>query len=502
MGLANAMDIASTSLATNAGLQAIVSRNVSNAQNTTGYISAKVANLVTTSSGAAIIQSVKNLTDASLFNAMLSSTSANASASALSAGVTQLQQTVADATTTSSSTTAAQSPSTLLQALNSALQTYSATPGDTSAGAAVVTAATNLVNSLNDATQTTQAVRETADQEMVTSVATINTLLTQFQAVNTTIVQGTASGADITNALDQRSTLLQSLSQQIGISTITNANGAMSIYTDSGVTLFENMPRTVSMTATPAYSAGDGTNPATTGAAVYVDGVPVTGASAVMPIQSGALAGYAELRDNVAVTYQNQLDSIAGGLINAFAENLTGTGAVAGLFEAKGLGVSTIATATVTPGLAGLIQVSPNADPAQSATGAYANIRDGSINGSTQNAAGNASFNTLILNYIANLSATTAYPALGTALSNSSSLSAYASDSASWLDSQYQASTNNATYQTTLLSQSTQALSNATGVNIDQQMSQMLEYENAYQASAKLISTITSMFDSLLQAVS
>ncbi len=39
------------------------------------------------------------------------------------------------------------------------------------------------------------------------------------------------------------------------------------------------------------------------------------------PIQSGALAGYAELRDTLAPQYQAQLDQIAGGLIDAFAES-------------------------------------------------------------------------------------------------------------------------------------------------------------------------------------
>jgi flagellar hook-associated protein 1 FlgK len=492
MGLTNAMDIASTSLATNAGLQAIVSRNTSNAQSTTGYVSTKVANVVTSLSGAAIILSVKNLTDSSLFNAMLSSTSANGSASTLSAGVTQLQQTVSDATTTTDSTTAATSPSTLLQALNTALQSYSSSPSAASAGAAVVTAADNLAGSLNSATQTTQDVRETADQNMVTSVATINTLLTQFQAVNTTIVQGTATGADITDALDQRSTILQSLSNEIGISTVNNPNGSMSIYTDSGVTLFETTPRTVTMQATTAYS------PTTTGNAVYVDGVPVTGSSAVMPIQSGALAADADLRDTVAVTYQSQLDSIAGGLINAFAETSSSGNPVAGLFSASG-STSTISTSTVDTGLAGLIQVSAGADPTQG--GAYTNILNGSINGASQNTSNAASYNTLILKYISNLSSTTAYPS-GTALSTSSSLTSYTADSASWLDNQYQSASNNATYQSTLLSQTTQSLSNVTGVSIDQQMSQMLEYENSYQASAKLISTINSMFSSLLTAVS
>ncbi len=54
---------------------------------------------------------------------------------------------------------------------------------------------------------------------------------------------------------------------------------------------------------------------------VTVDGVPITGASSPMAIQSGALAGLADLRDTVAPEYQAQLDQIAGGLVNAFAES-------------------------------------------------------------------------------------------------------------------------------------------------------------------------------------
>jgi len=614
MGLSTAMDIANTSLATNAGLQAIVSRNVSNAQNTSGYVSAKVGNVITGMGGGAIIASISNLTNASLFNAMLAGTSKNGEAQALSDGVTLLQKTVADATSTTESTTAAKSPSTLLQALNSAMQTYSSSPSNPSAGAAVVTAAKNLAYALNDATTATQNVRKTADEDMVTSVATINRLLTQFQAVDTQIVKGTGTDADLTDALDERSALLQSLSKEIGISTVSNSNGSMSIYTDSGVTLYQVSPRTVTMQATTVYAAGDPkttpATPTTTGQAVYIDGVPVTGANAFMPIQSGALAGYANLRDNVAVSYQSQLDNIAGGLISAFAEsNASGAKVYQGLFT-----YSSNATATVSPassaGLAGMIQVNAGAYPP---SGAYTNIRDGGVNGNAtpQNSTNAASYNALILGYIGattatnsgtlsgNLPSTTpagagsagpsnysqktsilmsdaqgapqtvdvyflktaanawdvraydpnstpantlvgsqtltfnasgALPA-GTKMAivvpgagsntmsldlsgmtqtasaysisqSTSSITSYSAESASWLNGMYQTSSNDATYQTTLLSQASQALSNATGVNIDQQMSKMLEYENSYQASAKLISTINSMFNSLLQAVS
>ncbi|WP_298356011.1 flagellar hook-associated protein FlgK [Rhodoblastus sp.] len=493
MGLSNAWDVATSSLATNAGLTSIVSRNISNAQNSTGYVSTKVANLVTGSNGAATIASIRDLADAALFNSMLSSTSANASAQALSNGVTQLQQTVGDATATGSTTTAAQSPSTLLQNLDSALQAFSSSPGSSAAAANVLTAAQNLSRGLNSASATVSSVRETADQGMVDAVASINSLLAQFQAVNTSIVKGTAMGADISDLLDQRNTILQNLSQQVGVTTTTGSNGSMSIYTDSGATLFDVTARSVTMTPTPAYSA------ATAGAAVYVDGAPVTGPNAVMPIQSGALAGLANLRDNIAPQYQAQLDSIAGGLVNAFAETNTTSGAKApGLFTYPG--ATSVPGASLIPGLAGEIEVSSAVDPAQG--GSLNLIRDGGINGAAyvQNTTGAAGFSTAIQNDIAALSATTNFPSAG-GLTTSTSLTDYMANSASWLDGQYQSASNQATYHSTLQAQASQALSNATGVNIDNQMSQMLSLENSYQASAKLISTINTMFGALLQAV-
>jgi flagellar hook-associated protein 1 FlgK len=410
--------------------------------------------------------------------------------------VTQLQQTVSDATTTTDSTAAAQSPSSLLQALSTALQTYSAAPGNNSAAASVLSAAQNLGNGLNAASATVQGVRETADRNMATSVATINSLLSQFRQVNTTIVNGTATGADITDALDRRGALLQSLSQQIGVTTTSSSNGSMSIYTDSGATLFDTSARTVTLTPTTTFSAS------TVGAAVYVDGVPVTGANATMPIQSGALAGLAQLRDNVATQYQSQLDSIAGGLVNAFAETgqtaATASSTLPGLFTYSG--AASVPGSALIPGLAGAIMVSAAVDPAQG--GNLNLIRDGGVNGSSyvQNGTGAAGFATRIASDLSALSSTQTFSTLA-GLSTSQSLVAYTASSASWLDGERQTAGNNATYQSTLSTQAAQTLSNATGVNIDSQMSRMLDLENSYRASAKLISTIDAMFGSLLQAV-
>ena len=55
-------------------------------------------------------------------------------------------------------------------------------------------------------------------------------------------------------------------------------------------------------------------------------------------------------------------------------------------------------------------------------------------------------------------------------------------------------------YQNALAAQATSALSNATGVNLDAEMTNMLNLENSYASTAKLLTTVTSMFQSLLQA--
>ena len=251
-----------------------------------------------------------------------------------------------------------------------------------SAASAVFSAAQNLAQGLNTASATTQNVRETVDQDMVNSVATINSLLSQFQQVNTAIVNGTATGADVTDAQDQRNTILQSLSQQIGVTTSTASNNSMSIYTDSGVTLFDTTPRSVTMAATTTYTAS------TTGAAVYVDGVPVTGANAIMrssPARSLASPICATLSPrNIRAS---SIPSPAS-CVNAFAETSPTAASLPGLFTYAG--ASSLPARRSVPGLASEITVSSAADPAQG--GDPTLIRDGGINGAAyvQNSTGAA----------------------------------------------------------------------------------------------------------------
>lgn len=505
MTLSSAFSIINSAFNANAAQTAVISRNISNSS-TSGY-SLKTANLATAAYGGVEVASITRATNSALLEQMLAANSQSAQQTALANGLSQLSATVSDNATTSSSTSttgaSGQSPAAMLANLETALQNYETSPSDVTVAQSVVTAASELTTSLNDATATVQQVRSQADAAMAQSVATINSLLGQFQTVNDTIVSGLQTGADVTDAEDTRDNILSQLSQQVGISVVSNPNGSESIYTDSGVTLFQTTARTVSFTPTQNLTAG------ATGNAVTVGGVPITGPSSPMAIQSGALAGLATLRDTTAPQYQAQLDQIANGLVNAFAEtdqsgSATPGPALPGLFTYAGFSTATgLPTATNVPaGLAGQIEVNASVDPSQG--GDVNLLRDGDISGGganyTYNTTGAASYTTRIQQLISQLSATQSFdPAAGAG--SSDSVTDYASASVSWLQGQYQQATDQANSSSALATAASQALSNATGVNLDNETTQMLSLENSYGTTAKLLTTVNNMFNALLTAV-
>ena len=499
MSLSTAFNIISSSFAANAAQTAVVSNNIANA-NTPGY-STEIANLLTNSYGGVDVATVIREANAALAEQVSTSTAQAAAQQAIANGLSTLAQTVSDSSSSSSTSGADQngaSPSAMLANLQSALATYADTPESTSAADAVVTAAKDLTASLNAGSAAVASVREQADHDMAQSVSTINSLLNQFTAVNNAVVAGLQSGASVAGAQDQRDSLVKQLAQQIGVVTTTSANGSMSIYTDSGVTLFQDLPRTVSFTATPTLVDGE------SGGTVIADGVPITGASSPMPIQSGALAGYAALRDTIAPHYQAQLDQIAGGLINAFAESDQRTPptlpSLPGLFTTPG--ATGLPSMSATTGLAAAIEVNPTVDPSQG--GNVNRLRDGGISSPgnpayVYNTTGSASYSGRIEQLKSAIGATQSFdPSAG--LGASASLLDYANASVSWLNRGNQQASNASSYQNALASQATSALSNATGVNLDAQMTNMLSLENSYASTAKLLTTVNSMFSALLNA--
>ena len=491
MTLSAALNGAAAGVSVASAQISVVSQNIANQSNTGA--SRKIANIVTIN-GLPTVASISRASNAALLSSLLSANSSQAQQSAISNALTQLQNTLG----TSSSDT--NSPTALIGQLSDALQTYADSPQSTASAQAAVTAADNLASGLNSASATVQSVREQANAGIASSVSTINSLLTQFGQVNQTIVSGTQSGADVTDALDQRDSVLQQLSTQIGITTVTGANNSVQIYTDSGVTLFDQTAMPVTFTPTPAFTAS------TQGNAVYADGVPITVPGSSLSIHSGALVGLVSVRDNLAPTYQSQLDQIASGLITDFQETdqsaTPSQPAQAGIFTDGG-SLTVPSTGAVTPGLAATIQVASSVNPT---TGNPALLRDGGI--SSNGAApyvynpvpGQTGYSDRLNQLISNLSQPLTFDANAGA-GTQASVTDYASSSASWLGTQVNQASTAASYSAAVQSTASTALSNATGVNLDTELSNMLALEQSYQASAKLLNTVNTLYTALFAAI-
>lgn len=485
MSLALALNSARSSLLATAKQLAVSGRNIAGA-NDASY-TRKSSAAVTSADGSVYASPVARATDNALFNRLSTVTSGLQTQQAVLDGLNRLQETIGDTTDTTS-------PAAKLGALTSALQALANAPSDASLAQAAITAAQGVVTSLNSATATVTSVRSQADADVATSVGNVNDLLARFQALNTQIVRGTTMGDDVTDAMDDRDAVISQLSQEMGVSVVHRDNNDIALYTDSGVTLFDKAPRTVTFQASQTLTASS------TGAAVYVDGVPVTGANAAMPLQSGKIVGLTQLRDTVAPTYQAQLDEMARGLIDAFSEtDQSGGGgpALAGLFTWSG---GPVVPSSGVPGIAGSITVNAAVDPSKG--GSTARLRDGGVNGASYayNTTGAVSYSTRLQDLVDGMGATRSF-AVGAGLGGSASLTAFSTASVSWLSAARSTASTAVDYQNTLLSRASEALSNATGVNMDDEYALQLQLEQSYQASSKLVGVVNQMYDALLQVV-
>jgi flagellar hook-associated protein 1 FlgK len=487
VSLSVALNTARQALQTTAAQIAVSGSNVAGADDPTR--SRKIAVPVIDPTGSSHIEIVTRATNDSILAQYLGATSNSAASQALLDGLNRIQDTVGD-------TADGTSPAAKIAALSTALQAYANAPSNASLGQAAVSAAQSVASTLNNATQTVTAVRNDADAAMAASVDKLNSLLAQFETLNQRAVTETQTGQDVTDTLDQRDALLEQISQEIGITVVRRGDNDMAVYTDSGVVLFDKAARTVAMTPSSTLSPG------TTGNAVLVDGVPVTGAGAPMPISSGTLFGLATLRDTTAPTYQAQLDEMARGLVESFAEadQSGGGGAdLAGLFTWSG-GPAIPASGTLSSGIAGTLKVNSAVVPAEGGT--ISRLRDGGINGASYkyNTTGAAGYSDRLSGLIDQASATRSFSG-ASGLEVSASLTDFSTASVGWLEDQRQSTSDTADYQSALLTRVSTARSNAVGVNLDDEYAQQLQLEQSYQASSKLINVVNSLFQALLDAV-
>ncbi|MET2830481.1 flagellar hook-associated protein FlgK [Mesorhizobium shangrilense] len=482
MSLSTALSIAQSALMNTARQTSVVSRNVSDADNPN--YTRRISVVVSTAPGARTVD-IQRQTNDLLFRQNLSALSAYSGQSALYNGMDQLDVAV-------NGVDNASSPSTAIGNLQQALQLYATSPSNQNLGSSVIDAAKQVVRSLNQGSKAIQDFRTQTDGQIGTAVNDLNSLLNQFQDANTAVMSGTRSGTDVSDALDQRDALLKKIADYVPVSTFTRGDNDMVITTGDGTTLFETIPRTVSFAPSSSSTAG------VAGNAVYIDNVPLSAGTGGNTSASGKLAGLLQLRDDVASKMQSQLDETARGLITAFAETAPSMPNAAGLFTWSGA-PAVPAAGTLVNGLAASISINTAMDP--STGGNPTLLRDGGANGAAYVAnTGGASYSNLLVAYGDRLDKPMTFDSAA-GISATSSVSDYAANSIGWFQGVRQQASTAADAKEALASRSADALSNATGVNIDQEMSLMLDLEHSYQASARMMKTVDDMMTALMNAV-
>lgn len=488
--LSVALDVTQSGLTSSSDEASVLARNVANAGR--ALASRKQVRTVALPGGGVMTASITRVSNEALSRGLQTAISAWGGQNAVVDALERLESTVNDPELDSS-------PAAMAQKLKDSLGVLASSPDKTTLFTSAVDAGKRLATSLNDASAAIQSVRQQADADMASSVESINKLLQQFDDLNRQVVNGTRTGADITDQLDARDDILRSLAEEIGIKTLARSDNDIAIFTDGGSTLFDKVARNVTMQRSYALAPG------LSGNAVYIDGVAVTGSGALMSVQNGKLAGFAKVRDDIAVTYQRQMDEVARGLIEAFAESdQSGSGLpdIPGLFTYTGA-TGVPPSGGIVDGLAGAIRLNPNVDP--TAGGDFHLLRDGSIGDPgnaayTYNTTGDSGYTARLFQLIDGLGASRGFDGAAN-LETSASVTEYAASSSGWLEDQRQKAMSDADFRTTLVDRSRDALSRATGVNLDEEMSALLDVERSYQTSSKMLTTIDNMFKALLNAV-
>ncbi|GHC64486.1 flagellar hook-associated protein FlgK [Limoniibacter endophyticus] len=481
MSLSSALSIAQSALLNNSRQTSVISTNVAN-QGNADY-ARRSGVLVSQGTGGARLIQIQRAANEQLMRQNLTAQSSYEGQKALMTGLDKLMSGVNGIDNASSA-------SALIGKLREALDLYGATPSNKTLGDTVVETASQLAQSLNNANTSVQATRTQADADIANQVDTLNELLTQFKDANTAVVNGTRAGRDVSDSLDQRDGLLKQIANIVPVSTITRGDNDLVVMTSGGAMLFETNPRSVTFERSETLAAG------VDGNAVYIDGVALDAGTGANTTAQGSIAGLLQLRDTVAPTLQNQLDEITRGLITAFAETSnSGNPALTGLFTWDGA-PELPADGTLIAGLSRQIKVN-DAYKANSEL-----LRDGGANGAdhTQNDTGAASFSDRLIALSDALDEPRAFSS-DAGLESSTRLEDFASSSVGWLESARKSANSAAETKAAYLNYASSALSSATGVNIDQEMSTLLDLEHSYSATARIISTVDAMLAELLAAV-
>jgi flagellar hook-associated protein 1 FlgK len=218
---------------------------------------------------------------------------------------------------------AASALDTILNGFTNSLQALAADPQSASTRQAVLNAAQVMAQKLNSLSGDVTLMRNQAESGIGDAVDRVNSLLKTIENVQTQIIALSSQEVELGALLDQRDQAINELAALIDIQVTPNGQSSISIFTNSGVSLFDMQASQLTFNEKPLsaqseWSADESLSGTGTIKLVAPNGYTVD-LIADKSIRSGRIAGLIELRDDVLVKAQAQLDEIA----NALAKSLS-----------------------------------------------------------------------------------------------------------------------------------------------------------------------------------
>ena len=314
----------------------------------------------------------------------------------------------------------------------------------------VLTAAQNLASDFHSTEQNLDSIQSGLNQTVAQNVTQINSLTQQIAQINVKVGEMQKLGQDPGTLGDQEAQLIQQLSQ------LTNVN---QIQTENGLTLTTG-------TGTPLVVGGQSFALQTTAGPSGMTDISSQGQDITSSLQGGQLGGNLQIRDTVIPGLLTQIDNLA----SQFATSINS--AQASGFDLSGKAGQPLFSDTTGPGAAGNLTVA---------------ITDPSLIAASSD--GTPGSNGNLTNLLA--VQTQALPSGANPIDTYSSLVSQTGN----LTAQAQA---DVTASTASLNQLNNQLGAESGVNLDEETTNLMNYQRAYQAAARVVTTVDTLTQSVL----
>ena len=345
-----------------------------------------------------------------------------------------------------------------ITAFFNSLQQLSTDPSNTSLRQAVLSAAQNMAQDFNGASSSLASLQQNVDQSVPQAVSQINSLTSQIAQLNSEVSAAESTGQNAGSLVDQRNQLISQVSGLIDVSQVDAGNGNVALTTTSGAAL---------VVGNKSFQLTTQADPTTGFQDVYSMGKDITST-----IDGGSLGGTLQVRDSTIPSILSSLDSLASSLENSFnSVNKAGTdlnGNPGGNFfvppPAGGVG----AAATVSVALTDPSQIAASLD---GSAGDNANVNamlalqnQGIVNGQTPiNAYSNLVFH------------------VGNDVASAQSEEQGVTATVQQLQNQ---------------------IGSVSGVSINEEAANLVQYQQAYQAAAQVASVISNLTSTAIDMVS